>query len=332
MGGREGSEHRPGARHDAAAPLPAGTGGDAAIGGLHVRVHEAQAGVPLLEFLSRRFAYLARDAWAAQVADGLVTLDGAPAAADARLCAGQLVAFAAAPDGPLPAILHVDAHLVAVDKPAAAVCHRASAFAGRTFVVSLERALGMRLEFAHRLDHGTSGVVVLAGNAASAAALQRQFAAGAVHKEYVAVVHGVMHAGRVIDLPLGPDPQAAAPGEGSRARRVPLPAGAPGARSARTRVEVLACGAERTLVRALPETGRTHQIRAHLAAVGHPIVGDVLYAPGGAAGWAAHVAAVRAGTAHAARQLLHASRLRLRHPHSGEPLELTAPLPPEVAL
>jgi tRNA pseudouridine32 synthase/23S rRNA pseudouridine746 synthase len=150
---------------------------------------------------------------------------------------------------------------------------------------------------AHRLDLDTSGLLILARRRKAEAALKAQFAARSVRKTYLAVVRGQPEDQGRIDLPL-------ARLGGTPPRNVVDPvAGLP----AQTRWQVLRRGPEDTLLALFPETGRSHQLRVHLAAVGFPIVGDRLY-----------------GGAPAARLMLHAWRLVLRHPWSGEELSLQA--------
>lgn len=299
-------------------------------------VPAAAAGRPLLDWLAARFAYLDAPGWARELAAGRITRNGTPADAGARLDAGDEIVFRpAAPHGaaaPPPAILYADGDLVVVDKPAHQVVQAASAFAVSLLpavAAALAPAAGAdRLEPVHRLDRETSGVLVLARHAMAATAMRRQFDAGEVHKEYVAVVHGRVAAATArIVAAIGP-----APGSAVRARRAVVPAGTPGARHAVTEIEVLRRLPAHTVLRITPRTGRTHQIRVHLEHVGHPIVGDKLYGQdddryrayvrhlqsGGDPAWP--------GQAAAPRLLLHAHSLQCRAPR-GAALHVAARVP-----
>jgi 23S rRNA pseudouridine1911/1915/1917 synthase len=299
------------------------------------------AGSALLAWLTRRFRYLDEHGWLEQIAAGRVDRNGAPATAADVLAAGDVVRFAPAradvPSAPVPVLL-ADADLVVVDKPPRLVVHAAGAFPQHTFLDALAREhpprdAGARLEPVHRLDRDTSGVLVLARHREAARALQRQFEARAVDKQYVAVVEGRVAVDTLrIDAPIGRAPDSAV-----AVRRAVVAASARDARVAVTDVTVLARLDAHTVVRLTPHTGRTHQLRVHLAHAGHPIAGDKLYGCSDEqyADWVRHLksggdARTRDGKP-VQRQLLHAARLRCRHPSSGAELELEAQLPPDFA-
>lgn len=225
-----------------------------------------------------------------------------------------------APAAPAPLgaerILFLDPHLLAVDKPAGVLAQEGRA--GGPSLCDLAAALlASRGEkpaalLVHRLDRGTTGVTLLARTPVAQAALLAEFRAGRVEKEYRALVAGAPPDEGAIDLALGPDPRT--PGG-----RRPDPRG----EAARTRYRVLERYAGAALVAAFPETGRTHQVRVHLAAIGHPLLGDVRYrGPRTVAAGAAPVAAER--------PLLHSLQLRAAHPGGGR-LEVTAPLPADFS-
>ena len=235
---------------------------------------------------------------------------------------------AAAPAAPaaeaLPlAILHDDPDLVVVDKPAGMVVHPAAGHDRGTLVNALlYHVTGLsgiggeqRPGIVHRLDRGTSGVMVVAKHDAAHAELSRQFADREVDKEYLGLAWGLLKAGRRIDAPLGRDPVNRQK-ISTRARR---------ARSAVTRIT----GAERlrglTLATIAIATGRTHQIRVHLASIGHPIVGDAIYG-----GVRRHLAADHRGLASLERPFLHAWRLAFRHPGDGRRVEFETALPEDL--
>ncbi len=202
-------------------------------------------------------------------------------------------------------ILHHDAHLAVADKPAGL-----PAVPGRT--EALQDCLWRRVQaelpdalVVHRLDMATSGLMLFARSAAVQRELGDAFAARQVRKRYVAVVAGRVGADRgEIDLPLAADWP-------NRPRQiVDRTRGKP----ALTRYTVLERSAHATRLELEPWTGRSHQLRVHLAAIGHPILGDALYAPDEA-------------RAAAARLLLHASALAFAHPRDGEPFETSSAVP-----
>jgi RluA family pseudouridine synthase len=224
-----------------------------------------------------------------------------PVRAGNVLHVASAAAVARAHQTELPAILYEDADVLAIDKPtgmASAPTRVASAGTARDLVTEALRARKRgpaRLWVVHRLDAATSGVLLFAKTREVAAALSAAFAEGRVEKTYVARVVGVpTTAAGSIDLAIAT--------AGRRARVDPA------GRPARTEWEVLTAGADHALVRLRPRTGRMHQLRVHLAAIGHPIVGDRAY-----------------GGLPAARLMLHAERLVLPHPRTAEPLTIAAP-------
>lgn len=225
-------------------------------------------------------------------------------------------------DLPLP-ILHDDADVVVVNKPAGLVVHPGAGHPTGTLVHALlhhvQDLSGIggetRPGIVHRLDKGTSGVMVVAKNDTAHQELARQFHDREVEKEYVALVWGTVHNRKRIDLPIGRDPVHREK-ISTRARR---------ARAAVTRVTWAKALPGLTLIRVAIATGRTHQIRVHLSAIGHPIVGDALY--GGVHKRVANdVRAVQRLT----RPFLHAERLAFTHPRTGERLSFEAPLPEDL--
>ncbi len=229
---------------------------------------------------------------------------------------------AEAEDLPLP-ILYEDADLVVIDKPAGMVVHPAAGHARGTLVNALLHHVKdlsgvggeLRPGIVHRLDRGTSGVMVVAKNDVAHEELSRQFRLREVDKEYIALVWGLVQSGRRIDSPIGRDPKDRQKMSG-RARH---------ARHAATRVT----GAEHlrgvTLITVAIATGRTHQIRVHLSEIGHPVVGDHTYG-----GVRRHIAADLRALLRLERPFLHAHRLTFKHPADGRRLEFTAPLPQDL--
>lgn len=210
----------------------------------------------------------------------------------------------------LPPILFEDAHLVAVDKPAGVNAQPTPAREGESLLDAVERHLGRPAGLVHRLDRETSGVTVFGKTQEATSSLAGQFREGGARKRYLAVAGPGLPASGTIDLPISKDPSR--PG---RYRATKAAHGAP----AVTDFTRLYEAPDFTLVALFPRTGRTHQLRAHLKALGAPIAGDARY------GGAPEAAGLKA-----ARCLLHAQGLRLQHPATGEPLLLEAPLPADM--
>ncbi len=210
-------------------------------------------------------------------------------------------------------VVYRDEALAVVDKPAGLVVHPAPSHSGPTLVSELGELLAggedpERPGIVHRLDKGTSGLLVVARTDAAHAALQRAVREREVERVYLALAGGRL-ASRTgtIDAPIG---------RAQRQRQRMAVSGA-AARAARTHFEVLELLPRESYLEARLETGRTHQIRAHFAAIGHPLSGDETY--GGA---------MRYGLT---RQFLHAHRLAFAHPESGAPLRFESALPPDLA-
>ena len=220
-------------------------------------------------------------------------------------------------------IVYQDGDLIVVDKPAGMVVHPAAGHASGTLVNALLHHVDdlsgiggeKRPGIVHRLDRGTSGLMVVAKHDAAHEELARQFETREVEKEYVALVWGEVMAGRRIDEPIGRDPSDRKK-MSARARR---------SREAVTRI----VRAERvktfTLARVAIHTGRTHQIRVHLSAIGHPIVGDPLYG-----GVHRRVPGDLRAVRHLDRPFLHAARLAFKHPSDGRRMEFTSELPEDL--
>jgi 23S rRNA pseudouridine1911/1915/1917 synthase len=256
------------------------------------------------------------------IAEGLVEVDGTVRPKSHRLRGGERLTVELAldrplrPEGPPVPVRYEDEALAVVAKPAGVVTHPT---AGRREGTLVNRLLGMGVPLApaggplrpgivHRLDVGTSGLVVVAKTDEAYALLRARFAAHDVDRRYLALVRGIVrHDGFAVDAPLG-----------RRAARIVVDATE--GRPAETRFTVRERCAAATLLEAMPRTGRTHQIRVHLAAVGHPVLGDRAYGGGG-------------GDARAFgldRPFLHAWRLVLAHPLRPETIDLEEPLPRDL--
>ena len=214
---------------------------------------------------------------------------------------------------PEPRIVHSDQWLAVVDKPAGLVVHAAPGHRGETLVDVLGEMLAggadpLRPGIVHRLDKDTSGLMIVARVEESHRRLAAQIKAREVRRSYLALVEGQLRSRTgTIDAPLGRDYRA--PERRAVGGRAP--------REARTHFRVIEVLPADVLVDARLETGRTHQIRAHFAAIGHPVAGDPRYG--------------HAGRLGLDRQFLHSARLGFRHPMHGEEMEFASPLPGDLA-
>lgn len=255
------------------------------------------------------------------IAEGRVTVDGGDRSKSFRLQGGELVevvpenapARAPVPDAAFT-VAWEDEHLLVIDKPARVVVHPARGNRRGTLVQALEgRVAGgedpVRPGIVHRLDRDTSGLLVIARSEPVHAALKQAIKARAVEREYLALVHGRPSArSGTVDAAIGRD----------RRERTRMSTDTDAPREARTHFEVERVLPSTALVRVRLETGRTHQIRVHMQAIGHPVCGDPDY--GG-----------RRGEFGLDRQFLHAARLAFEHPVTGEAVDVSSPLPPDLA-
>jgi 23S rRNA pseudouridine1911/1915/1917 synthase len=303
-----------------------------------ITVPEDSDGIRLDRFLTSVLADQSRSHIQKLIKDGMVRVAGREAKANQPVKIGQAIvvevpeAVDAAPHPealPLQ-ILYQDQDVIVVDKPAGMVVHPAAGHASGTLVNALlHHATDLsgiggekRPGIVHRLDRGTSGLMVVAKNDRAHAELARQFHDREVEKEYAALVWGEVMAGRRIDAPIGRDPanrkkMSATVRDGAKARR---------SREAVTRiVRAEHFGRTLTLAHVAIHTGRTHQIRVHLSAVGHPVVGDPLYG-----GVHRRVPGDLRAVTHLERPFLHAARLVFQHPDDGRRMEFTSELPEDL--
>ena len=254
------------------------------------------------------------------IAAGRVQVDGEPRAKRHTVAAGERVTIAPADEAPAPgvpaaryAVAYEDEHVLVIDKPAGVVVHPAQGHEQGTLAQALAgRAAGgedpLRAGIVHRLDRDTSGLLVVARTEAAHAALKEQMRRREITREYLALVEGRPGArAGTIDAPLGRD----------RRVRTRVSTDTDEPRPAVTHFEVERPLPGFTLLRVRLETGRTHQIRAHLLAIGHPVAGDREYG--------------RAGLLGLDRQFLHADHLAFRHPVTGEDVDLRSPLPDDLS-
>lgn len=267
------------------------------------------------------------------IADRRVLLNGRPAGAATRVAAGDAVRVEPPPPsppgriepqpGPL-AVLYEDEHLIAIDKPAGLVVHPGAGRRSGTLVHRLLAAYpdlsGVggpdRPGIVHRLDRDTTGVLIVARTQEAHRTLSRAFARRRVEKTYLALAWGTPPPEMIVDAPVGRHPT-------QRTRMTVLPEGRP-ARSIVSRL-ALAAGVAALAVRI--ETGRTHQIRVHLKHRGHPLLGDPVY---GEKRWRDLEEPRRSVVRAFPRPALHAWRLVVPHPATGERLALEAPPPPDL--
>lgn len=314
-----------------------GPGDDAADGGLEddnvirlrICVPRECDGWRLDHFLKRRIGRLSRNR-IQQIIATQISLDGRRARPSTSVRQGEIVLLQrpapAEPDVPRTfEILHEDETVLVIDKPAGLPMHTSAKFWRNTLVAVLrERYPGQHTEICHRIDRETSGVMLIARTAAAGALLKHAFAHRHITKRYLALVKGSPPDHGVIDQPIKLLETPTHLMMGPAADGLP----------AVTRFEVVQRFADHALVAASPETGRQHQIRVHLAALGHPLVGDKLYG----AGEQYFMEACDTGISESllarfdglARHALHAERLTFTHPTTGQSVTVTSPLPPDL--
>ncbi len=272
-------------------------------------------------FLARRAEEISRNRARRLLDEGLVTVDGRRERPSYRLAAGARVTATLPPeeeakpageDIPLT-IIHRDGDIIVVDKPAGLTVHPGPGHAGGTLVnalLALAPELGelrdtLRPGIVHRLDKDTSGLLVVATNERARADLTRQLKEREVRKTYLALVQGVPDPRQgVIEAPIGRHPR--------NRKKMAVVAGG---REAETKYRVRETLGGCALLEVEPVTGRTHQVRVHLAAIGHPVIGDAVYGK---------------RSELVARQFLHAWRLAFELPTSRRFVEFESPLPAEL--
>jgi 23S rRNA pseudouridine1911/1915/1917 synthase len=287
----------------------------------------AEHGAPRLDrWLAGQWPQCSRARWQKAVAAGLVLVNGQPARASESVSAGDRIEARIAPESTAPSdaqpeniplrILYEDDDLLCLDKPPGLVVHPAAGHWQGTLVNAVLHHCAavssgghpLRPGIVHRLDKDTSGCILVAKNDATHAELARQFAERSAKKTYLAVVRG--------------RPRATAGSISGSIARHPVHrqrmavSSKPGARAAETAWKLLATDGKLSLLECRPRTGRTHQIRVHLKHLGHPVAGDRTYG----------------GGADYPRQLLHAWKLEIKHPRTGQDLAFCAPVPEDFPL
>lgn len=304
-------------------------------------VPETLAGFRLDQALAALLPRYSRSRLQAWIRAGAVALDGSEIRETRhKLRGGESIAVGPHPDAELSAregvfgaeeiplaVVFEDEELIVIDKPAGLVVHPAAGNWSGTLLNALlhhapQLAALPRAGIVHRLDKETSGLLVVAKTLTAQTGLVRQLQARTVRREYLALAYGDILAGAVVDAPIGRDPR-------ERTRMAVVASGKPARTHYRVRERFMAC----TLLECALETGRTHQIRVHLASIGHPLVGDPLYLKGRGRQRILREAGADPFPALAAfpRQALHAARLGLLHPANGASLSWEAPLPQDMA-
>ena len=314
---------------------------DDASAELTFTVDEAAEGQRLDVFLAKRLDEFSRTQLQAAISDGACLVDGSPSRPSTRLLPGQLIVLtppAPHAEGPLPEnipldVLYEDADIAVVNKPAGMVVHPArghwsgtlaSALAYRFDTLSTE-AGAHRPGIVHRLDRDTTGVIVVARTDQAHRALSEQFASRSVKKTYVAITDGSPDRDRdLLDLPISKH----------RSRREKMEVALPprSGRSAQTFFEVTKRFGRFCLLRLQPTTGRTHQLRVHLAHIRCPVVCDALYGSAGpiTTNDLDRLADRPEPRLLLERQALHASAIEFRHPVQGETMTFQAELPADM--
>jgi 23S rRNA pseudouridine1911/1915/1917 synthase len=278
-------------------------------------------GVRLDKFVGDGCPELSRTYAQKLIAAGFITVNGRPAKSSLKLSVGDKVAVSVPPESPVPLspepiplkIVYEDSDLLVVDKPPGLPVHPAPGHPSHTLVNAVLNYLpalvqdnaSLRPGIVHRLDKDTSGLIIVAKNRPAHENLSDQFKSRSVSKSYIVLVKGKLApASGFIEAAIGRDPR-------HRQRMAVVSRG----REARTEYRVLKYIGDYSLLEITPQTGRTHQIRVHLAAIGFPVVGDATYG---------------VTSPHLSRQFLHASRLGFNLPSTGKYVEFTSPLPPDL--
>jgi len=294
---------------------------DAFVAAITARVPRDLGGLRLDQALAKVFPQYSRNRLQAWLKSGHVRVNGGAAQPSQHVIGTEVVELRPPPAVDVAApraqkmaldIVHQDADLIVINKPAGLVVHPGAGNPEGTLMNGLlahapELRQVPRAGIVHRLDKDTSGLLVVAGNVSAQANLAAQLAARTVKRRYLALVQGDPPGSGTIDAPIGRDPKL-------RTRMMVSQRG----KEARTRFRVLERFGHCALVECSLDTGRTHQIRVHFQHIRHPLVGDPVY---------------RRGTRHAVafpRQALHAAELELVHPRSGKRVGWSAPLPADM--
>ena len=308
---------------------------------LQSKVPQKYSGTRLVDYLAIRFPYQSRENWERKIVAGEVLVNEAPAAPDKVLSHGERVAYTVILNEPMVDrnvfLIHEEESFLVAHKPGQLPSHADGNFIKNTFVFILNEMMTAKgntrpLRLVHRLDRETSGIMVVARNKIAHTNLMRQFEEGSVQKEYLAIVKGKVEKNQFeVSGWLGRDPNSSV-----TIRHALLPEGSQDARKSLTLFEKVRELSNATLLKCLPKTGRTNQIRVHLAHIGHPVVGDKLYGKTDAE-FLEFIHHVKAGGnpafyghAESPRQLLHAGKLTFNHPATGERVSFSDPIPDDM--
>jgi len=319
---------------------------------LTCHVDSYRSGWTIVDFLAHRFPYHTAEGWTKRVQDEWVRVNGAAVTTAHAVAKNDAVEYtiwhAEPPVDDRYAVLFEDEHYLAVSKSGNIPVHACGIYIVNTLIARLRGDFGATVNLAHRLDRETSGVVMLAKHRTANRLLAGMFQRGEVEKSYLAVVYGRVgdaRATREIDAPIAKlDARYQYPVEyeygkaNDRATYLPKRVVGEGGKPARTRIEVLGIrsvgGRELTTLRVMPEQGRTNQIRVHLSHIGHPIVGDKIYALSGEL----RDEMMRDGLTPRVREALildrhalHCESLSFIHPLASQPLTIGAPLPDDLS-
>ena len=278
-------------------------------------------GARLDKYVGEKCPELSRTHAQRLIADGYITVNDHLAKASLKLSVGDRLKVVIPPTAPSPLlpeaipldIIYEDDDLLVIDKPAGLTVHPAPGHPSHTLVNAIlshfphlaDIGDSLRPGIVHRLDKDTSGVMLVAKNRAAQQNLSDQFKAHLVDKTYLVLVRGRLTPEEgIIEAPMGRDPR-------NRKRMAVVTEG----REARTEYRVVKYIGNYTLLEVMPQTGRTHQIRVHLSAIGFPVVGDKVYG---------------VKSPHLSRQFMHASHLGFKQPSTGEYAEFNSELPPDL--
>ena len=283
------------------------------------RLDRSASGVTVLDYLVGRYSHSSEDAWEQRIEAGRVSVNGAPVVASMKLSAGAVLVWDrppwVEPEAPSSfAVLYRDRDVLAVAKPRGLAAMPGGRFLERTLLRRVA-ALDPAASPLHRLGRATSGVTLFARHTIARRRLTEAWRTGAVERNYVGLVRGKPPWREVrVDEPIGPVPHA----------RLGSVAGLnPDGKHAESRVRLLEHRASTSLVEVTIETGRTHQIRIHLAALGYPLEGDPLYPVGGVPD--ASTSALPGDLGYS----LHAHSIRFPHPEQGRSVSIVC-LPPPI--
>ena len=315
---------------------------------LTCQVDSYRSGWTIVDFLAHRFPYHTAEGWTKRVQDQWVRVNGTTVDAAHAVLKNDAVEYtiwhSEPPVDDRYRVLFEDEHYLAVAKSGNIPVHACGIYIVNTLISRLRADYGPKINLAHRLDRETSGVVMLAKHRSANRLLAGMFERGEVEKRYLAIVYGKVAGDTVIDAPIAKvDARYQYPVEyeygkaNDRATYLPKRIVGEGGKPARTSIEVIGTrvhdGRELTTLRVTPEQGRTNQIRVHLSHIGHPIVGDKIYALKGEL----HDEVLRDGLTRRVRDALildrhalHCEALRFAHPLTHEDLTIVADVPDDL--